>query len=66
MHNRYEETMTQTIQKAVKAQEQAMGRKAECERLEKELSNLADNILADEHNTHIAGTLKSELFKELQ
>ncbi len=41
-------------------------RKAECERLEKELATLADNILADEQNTHTAGTLESELFDELQ
>lgn len=41
-------------------------RKAECERLEKELANLADNILADERDTHTAATLESELFDELR
>lgn len=41
-------------------------KKAECERLEKELANLADDILADEQDSHTAGTLESELFEELQ
>ena len=41
-------------------------KKAECERLEKELANLADDILADEQASHTAGTLESELFEELQ
>lgn len=41
-------------------------RKVECERLEKELANLADNILADDRETHTAGIQESELFDELQ
>ena len=41
-------------------------RKAECERLEKELAELADNVLADERDTHTAGAMESELFDELQ
>lgn len=41
-------------------------KKAECERLEKELANLADDILADEQDSHTAGTLESEVFEELQ
>ena len=41
-------------------------RQAECERLEKELANLADDVLADERDTRTAGTLESELFDELQ
>ena len=41
-------------------------RQAECERLEKELANLADNILADEQYSQAAVKLDSELFEELQ
>ena len=41
-------------------------RKAECERLEKELANLADYILADGQNSPSAVKLESELFEELQ
>ena len=41
-------------------------KKAECERLEKELSNLADYILADGQNSPSAVKLESELFEELQ
>lgn len=40
--------------------------KAECERLEKELANLADNILADDRETHSAGTQGSKLFDDLR
>lgn len=41
-------------------------RKEECERLEKELAELVDNVLANERDTHTAGALESELFDELQ
>ena len=41
-------------------------RQAECERLEKELANLVDNILADEQNSPAAVELESELFDKLQ
>ena len=40
-------------------------RQAECERLEKELASLADNILADEKNCHTIDDHESELFDEL-
>ena len=41
-------------------------RKAECERLEKELATLADNILTDEQYSQAAVKLESELFEELR
>ncbi len=41
-------------------------KKAECERLEKELAELADNVLSDERHTCTKEALESELFDELQ
>lgn len=41
-------------------------KKAECERLEKELAELADNVLSDERHTYTTGALESKLFDELQ
>ncbi len=41
-------------------------KKAECERLKKELAELADNILEDDSEIHITGTRGSELFYDLR